>query len=251
MKYRKCKICEKEFPETNFSLKKYKKKNGEIVSYGNNCINCLKIRAKINYQNNKDKLLLVAAEYRKNNRYKIISKMKEYNARHDVKERLKKYRKINKEKLNIQNKEWHKNNPEKSKIIKKRKEKKLRKKDVYKLRAHVSRQINFALYRSGSSKCGESVLKYLPYTIKELKQHIEKQFEPWMNWNNYGIYTMSTWDDLDTSTWTWQIDHIVPQCKLPYDSMTHDNFKKCWALNNLRPLSAKQNCLDGARKNED
>jgi hypothetical protein len=30
--------------------------------------------------------------------------------------------------------------------------------------------------------------------------------------------------------------------------MEDDNFKKCWALNNLRPLSAKQNILDGTTK---
>lgn len=29
--------------------------------------------------------------------------------------------------------------------------------------------------------------------------------------------------------------------------MEDENFKKCWALSNLRPLSAKQNVLDGNR----
>jgi hypothetical protein len=41
------------------------------------------------------------------------------------------------------------------------------------------------------------------------------------------------------------IDHIVPQSDLPYSSMNDENFQKCWALENLRPLSAKQNYLDG------
>ena len=27
-----------------------------------------------------------------------------------------------------------------------------------------------------------------------------------------------------------------------------DNFKKCWALENLRPLSSKQNLLDGSTR---
>jgi hypothetical protein len=30
--------------------------------------------------------------------------------------------------------------------------------------------------------------------------------------------------------------------------MTGENFQKCWALSNLRPLSAKQNNKDGNRK---
>ena len=46
-----------------------------------------------------------------------------------------------------------------------------------------------------------------------------------------------TWNDNDQSTWTWNIDHIIPQSTLPYTSMDDEIFKKCWALENLRPLS--------------
>ena len=66
-----------------------------------------------------------------------------------------------------------------------------------------------------------------------------------MNWNNRGIYKVNTWQDNDVSTWKWNIDHIIPQSCLPYTSMEDDNFKKCWALENLRPYSAKLNVLDG------
>jgi hypothetical protein len=66
-----------------------------------------------------------------------------------------------------------------------------------------------------------------------------------MTWENHGAYQSSKWDDNDISTWKWQIDHIIPQHKLPYSSMEDENFKKCWALENLRPYSAKQNLLDG------
>ena len=97
--------------------------------------------------------------------------------------------------------------------------------------------------RASINKSGESILKYLPYSIEELKTHLENQFESWMNWNNHGIYSNS-WDDNDEATWTWQIDHIIPHSKLRYDSMSHPNFKKCWSLENLRPLSSKQNNLD-------
>lgn len=69
-----------------------------------------------------------------------------------------------------------------------------------------------------------------------------------MNWNNQGTYNVQTWDSNDSTTWTWQLDHIIPQSDLPYISMEDNNFKKCWSLNNLRPLSAKQNLLDGATR---
>ena len=52
-----------------------------------------------------------------------------------------------------------------------------------------------------------------------------------MSWENYGIY--------------WQIDHIYPQSLLPYDSMDHPNFLKCWSLDNLRPLEATENIRKG------
>mgnify|MGYP006320042627 FL=1 len=88
----------------------------------------------------------------------------------------------------------------------------------------------------------------MDYSIKELREHLEKQFEPWMNWNNHGRYNLLSWNENDSSTWTWQIDHIIPQSVLVYSSMEEDNFKKCWALNNLRPYSAKLNLTDGVTR---
>jgi hypothetical protein len=116
---------------------------------------------------------------------------------------------------------------------------------VFNLRGQVSRAIGKSLKRLGSTKNGTSSSKYLSYSIRELKEYLEKQFEPWMTWNNWGKYDPKIWNDNDQSTWTWQIDHIIPQSKLPYTTMTDNNFQICWALSNLRPLSAKQNLLDG------
>ena len=118
----------------------------------------------------------------------------------------------------------------------------------FNLRCQVSKNINRILKSQGSSKNGNSILDFLYYSIQELKEHIEKQFESWMTWNNWGVYDSKTWDDNNNSTWTWQLDHIIPQSKLLYTSMEDDNFKRCWALNNLRPLSSKQNLLDGNRR---
>src|ERR1035437_1660461 len=118
----------------------------------------------------------------------------------------------------------------------------------FRIRNLISSKIAKQLKLSGSCKSGKSCLYYIPYTIQELKQHLEKQFEPWMNWNNHGKYNKDTWNDNDSSTWKWQLDHIIPQSNLPYTSMEDNNFKKCWSLENLRPYSAKQNQLDGSTK---
>lgn len=61
------------------------------------------------------------------------------------------------------------------------------------------------------------------FTFEQLKEHLESQFTPEMNWNNYGKYG-------------WHIDHIIPKRSLPYTSPDDLNFKICWHLNNLRPL---------------
>jgi hypothetical protein len=113
----------------------------------------------------------------------------------------------------------------------------------FKLRKNISRAISFVIIKNNMS-----TFKYLTYTVQMLKKHLEFQFEPWMNWQNYGIYNKSIWIEEDKSTWTWNIDHIIPQSDLPYTSMFDDNFKKCWSLENLRPYSAKSNILDGSNR---
>jgi hypothetical protein len=141
-----------------------------------------------------------------------------------IKNRIKNYVKNNKDKINAKQAER-------------------RKDPIVKLRHRVSVLIRHYI-------CGVkngSIMKYLPYSIAELKGHLESQFETWMTWNNWGVYDAKSWNDEDSSTWTWQIDHIIPQSELPYSSMAEDNFKKCWSLDNLRPLSSKQNIINGTQ----
>jgi hypothetical protein len=119
---------------------------------------------------------------------------------------------------------------------------------VFKIRCSVSKTIWRMLKIQNSSKGRKSSLQYLSYTIDELKAHLESLFEPWMTWENWGIYNAKSWDDNDPTTWKWNIDHIIPQSDLPYTTMTDENFQKCWDLSNLRPLSAKQNHTDGVNR---
>lgn len=118
---------------------------------------------------------------------------------------------------------------------------------AFRLRKYLSGKVARALKSAGGGK-NMSFTKHVTYTMDELKKHLENLFEPWMNWDNQGSYRVSLWNDDDSSTWTWQIDHIIPQSSLPYTSMEDENFRKCWALENLRPLSAKQNLVEGVQK---
>jgi hypothetical protein len=143
--------------------------------------------------------------------------------------------------------EYAKNNQDK--IIKNRKKqsKNRYKSHNYRLHSNISRAVRAHLFFTGNFKNKKSILSYLDYSINELKLYIENKFEYWMNWSNYGNYSKN-WNDDDVSTWTWNIDHIIPQSLLPYDSMANENFKKCWELKNLRPYSSKKNLQDGNRR---
>jgi hypothetical protein len=156
------------------------------------------------------------------------------------------------------NKIWRKNNRDRERELKRqwRAKNKQKTNDEYnqrikndisfRLREMVSKKVRNALKSRGASKDKKSVMDFLPYTIEELRTHLESLFEPWMTWENHG--THKKWDDNDPSTWRWQIDHIIPQSDLPFTSMEDENFKKAWALENLRPLSSKQNLSDGATR---
>lgn len=71
-------------------------------------------------------------------------------------------------------------------------------------------------------KNNQSIESVLGYTINDLINHLEKQFDQFMNWDNHGSY--------------WEIDHIIPVDAFNYDSFDHPQFKQCWSLNNLQPL---------------
>ena len=144
----------------------------------------------------------------------------------------KRYRQENKEKISSSNKRYYQENKEKivqQKVVYKRN---LRKTNpAYKIRTNISRCINKALRKQSSTKDGSCLSKF-PYTMIELRQHLEAQFQPGMSWENYG---------------QWHIDHIIPQSKLLYTSMDDENFKKCWALENLQPLWAVDNLKKGSK----
>lgn len=161
----------------------------------------------------------------------------------------KQYRLDNKEKLKLLDKIYCDKNTNKIRATKRKYIKNRRKNDVnFKLKSLLSVSISKYLKSQNHSKQNISILKYLPYDLERLKNHLESKFEAWMNWNNHGRYIISTWNDNDSFTWTWQIDHIIPHCNFKYTSMKDQEFKKCWDLTNLRPLSSKINIETGNRR---
>jgi mRNA-degrading endonuclease YafQ of YafQ-DinJ toxin-antitoxin module len=81
----------------------------------------------------------------------------------------------------------------------------------------------------------EGIFRHLPYTIHDLIKHLESQFEPWMNWENHGLYS--------PHKKTWQIDHIKPDSAFIYSSVEDKQFIDSWSLDNLQPLESLTNIL--------
>jgi len=97
----------------------------------------------------------------------------------------------------------------------------------YKLRCIIST----AVRRSLISEKDDSIRNILGYSIQELKEHLESQFEDWMTWDNIGLTAKALKE-------TWQIDHIRPINTFNITDVYCEDFKKCWALENLRPLDS-------------
>lgn len=76
----------------------------------------------------------------------------------------------------------------------------------------------------------------LGYNRQEFVEHIESQFEPWMNWDNHGR-------NPTLENPKWQLDHVIPKSSFNYVSIEDEDFKKCWSLENLKPIGAFLNLI--------
>lgn len=146
--------------------------------------------------------------YKKQNRDKHIAYMKEYNSN-------------NREKHNENSKNYYHDN----KDILYEKDKLKKETDIlYKINCNIHKCINNVL--TGRSNT-TMYTKYLGYTEKQLKEHLEKQFTPEMNWFNYGL--------------TWELDHIIPKSYFHFNSVEDKEFRICWSLMNIRPILVSTN----------
>lgn len=235
----KCKKCFLVKNLTDFYLKKSTRKHDST------CKKCRNDFAKVRYKSlskkDKEKYSLRVKNWATNNTVRRKNIINRYHKKHSEKEKL--YYLANSENIKTRNRKWLSLNKTRANERLRR----YRRRPEVKLRNNVSSLIRFHIKKNDGAKNNCSILDFLNYSITDLMKHLSSKFEPWMNWNNHGNFNLKTWDDKNNLTWTWQIDHIIPQSQLPYRSMTDDNFKKCWDLENLRPFSSKQNVLNGTK----
>ncbi len=202
-----CKICESEIN------KKYRENNKEQIKLKNDeFLENNKDYFKIRYESNKDKILEQSKEYYLKNKDKIL----DYN---------KIYRKENKDKIKERQKNWYTENKEK--IIIKANINYIKRKNndpLFKLKIAIKNNIYHSLKRKGFKK-NSRTHEILGCLIDEFKQHLESKFEPWMNWDNYGLYN-------GTEGYGWDIDHITPTSS----ATTEEELIKLNHYSNLQPL---------------
>lgn len=95
----------------------------------------------------------------------------------------------------------------------------------------LKRNLRTRLYGAlkGNYKAGSAVSD-LGCTIEELKKHLEYQFKPGMDWNNW-------------SKDGWHIDHVKPLAS--FDLTDSIQFKEACHYTNLQPLWAFENLRKG------
>ncbi len=190
-------------------------------------------------EKNKEKIDKYRREWRMKNKGKMKKHSKTYSDKHQ--KEIKAYRKKNKEKIKKICKEWRVKNKERDYENHKRWRKENREwinernrkwiKSYLKVpKKRLDVRISTSICKSlKGNKAGRRWETLVGYTLQDLYQHLEKQFDDKMTWENYGSY--------------WHLDHIVPKSWFPYQTREEQAFKNCWSLANLQPLEAKENLI--------
>ena len=236
--FKVCSFCEEQYVWTAFCEHK-----GYRFGRDSICKICKAIHNKAYYNINKKEILVNSSIYKKSNKIKIVAQRKAHYKMN--KENIKTKKKIhynnNKSTILAKNKEYrianagkikaHKEiyyNINKSNIIAKTIKYGIEKYKIdpkFKLKKNISRYLNRSLKKNKKGKHWEHLVGY---SLDQLKKHLEKQFTNGMTWKKY----------LEGKI---HIDHKIPISVFNFTKPEHEDFKKCWALSNLRPMWAEEN----------
>lgn len=163
------------------------------------------------FMKTKEELAIYMANWKKNNK----EKFKEYE-----KTRREKYGELRKDYI-IQ---WKLRNKDKVIEYIKKSITKRNAKPEFKINQNMHSKIYQSIKNENISTEWEN---YVNYKRKDLVDRLQSLFYGDMCWENYGKY--------------WVIDHIIPKCRFRFTSASEQEFKKCWALENLQPLTKLDN----------
>jgi hypothetical protein len=100
---------------------------------------------------------------------------------------------------------------------------------AYRLKGRISARLSSML----QGKAGRRTEELLGYTMRELRDHLERQFTKGMSWAALARGEI-------------EVDHILPVASFNIVSSDDPDFGACWGLGNLRPMWA----LDNRKKSD-
>jgi len=223
---KKCKVCEKEkddifFPKWKKTCKSccveqnkvWKLKNKKIID--SCCIDCNQQYKTIVYSTE-----IINTRCRKcsvnNNKPLLTSKIcKICNIEKDISIFYKNYKVCKKCLFNKRNDRYRE---------------RLNSDNLFKLKHNLKVYIRKCLSNINKKKNGVKTITILGCSFEEFRIYLESKFEPWMNWENKGIYN-------GEFNYGWDIDHIIPISSVDteYDIIRLNHYT------NLQPLCSKIN----------
>lgn len=167
-------------------------------------------------------------EWYQANKERIKAERKEYYQKNI--DKIKQYREENKEKIYESNRLYYQKNNE---IINSKRTVKWKEKydndPLFKIKHNVRTGIQRFLKKTNLHKISKTEI-LLGCTFEEFKQYLESKFEPWMTWDNYGLYNSEL-------NYGWDIDHIIPVST----AMSIEDITKLSHYSNLQPLCSYVN----------
>ncbi len=181
---------------------------------------------------NKDKRKIQKKELYDKTKKKERLVLSEEERKKRQKERCKKWYLKNKEKVDKRNKLNYLLNKERyNKTSNLRYVNRYKTDENFKLAKTIRQRIREDFKNNNGTKAHKTK-ELLGCSIREAKEHLEKQFKEGMTWGNHG-------------TSGWHIDHIIPCAS--FDLTDHEQQKKCFHYTNLQPLWAKENISKGSK----
>jgi len=211
-KYREEHKEEKKKYRRLYYKKHYEEQKNYSRQYAKNHPEEVKERRKLYYKNHRERELKLVKQYQKINSGKI----KEYRKKH-YQEGEKEY-----------NKQYRINNPGKVRESQRKCcAKKYRTDLKFKLNSRMANTVKKALKGNKQGRHWETLVGY---TLEDLIKRLKKTMPKGYCWQDY----------LDGRL---HIDHIIPKSVFNYTKPEHPDFRRCWALDNLRLLPARENII--------
>ena len=206
-------------------------------------------KAKIYYAENTEKVQAINKKWRDKNPEKVKESKKKY--RDENKDKRKEWEEKNIEKLKEARKEYRIENKDylteyqkqhyiknRDKILKRTlayQKKKMIDDSIYRLK----RSLQYMSYKSLKIDANDEQLeKLLGCSLQFFREHIEKQFLNWMNWDNKGNCETNEYNC------SWHLDHIIPISKARNEEEVY--LLSHWS--NFQPLCSKVNIKDKKAK---